>query len=46
MRAVRRRWLLLASPVFIGFLLFYIVPFGFSVYYAVIESAFSEEFVG
>lgn len=46
MRAVRRRWLLLASPVFIGFLLFYIVPFGFSVYYSVIESAFSEEFVG
>lgn len=46
MNAVRRRWLLLALPVFAGFLLFYIIPFAFSFYYSVIESAFSHEFVG
>lgn len=46
MNAVRRRWVLLATPVFAGFLLFYIVPFAFSFYYSVIESAFSHEFVG
>lgn len=46
MRAVRRRWLMLSLPVFIGFLLFYIIPFIFSFYYSVIESAFSQEFVG
>ncbi|MDO4356750.1 MAG: sugar ABC transporter permease [Clostridia bacterium] len=46
MKAIRRKWLLLACPVLIGFLLFYIIPFAFSVYYSVTESAFSNAFVG
>lgn len=46
MRLFRRKCFLLAAPVFLGFLLFYIVPFGLTIRYSVLESAFSQRFVG
>ncbi|MEG1844605.1 MAG: sugar ABC transporter permease [Clostridia bacterium] len=36
----------LSLPFICGFLLFYVMPFFYSIYYSVIESAFSDAFVG
>lgn len=46
MKRFRRRCFWLAAPVFAGFLLFYIVPFGWTIRYSLVESAFSPRFVG
>ena len=46
MKQFRRKCFWLAAPVFAGFLLFYIVPFGWTVRYSLVESAFSLRFVG
>ncbi|MEF9973213.1 MAG: hypothetical protein RR893_04705 [Clostridia bacterium] len=43
---MHERMLLLALPLLAVFLLFYILPFCYSIYYSVIESAFSHQFVG
>lgn len=46
MKQLRRRWWLIGSPFVLWFLLFYVLPFGHSVYYSLTESAFSPRFVG
>lgn len=40
------KWKILALPFIAGFLAFYVLPFGQSVYYSLIESAFRHKFVG
>lgn len=46
MRKYVRGWLLIAFPLIIGFLLFYIVPFGYSVYYSLLENVATKKFAG
>ena len=46
MMKLNGRMLMLSIPFLAGFLLFYILPFFYSVYYSVIESAFVHRFVG
>ncbi len=46
MKKLKRKWILMALPFFAGFLLFYVIPFGHSFYYSLIESAFVHTFVG
>lgn len=46
MRTMHRRMVYLGLPLIAGFLLFYIIPFALSLYYSLIESAFSSRFVG
>lgn len=43
---MHRRLLLLATPLVLGFLVFYVFTFLYSIQYSVTESAFSPEFVG
>lgn len=43
---MHRRMLALATPLVLGFLLFYVFTFLYSIQYSVTESAFSPEFVG
>ena len=40
------KWKIFALPFIAGFLAFYVLPFGQSVYYSLIESAFRHKFVG
>ena len=42
---LNRRVLLLSIPFYAAFMLFYVLPFFYSFYYSVIESAFSHRFV-
>lgn len=44
--AIQRRALYLAFPLFACFVLFYLLPFLYSLYYSVIKSAFDLRFVG
>ena len=46
MRRFARRTALLALPFLLGFFLFYVLPFGRVVYYAVTKSAMDHRFVG
>lgn len=46
MKSYNRGWLLIATPCVLGFLLFYIVPFGYSIYYSVLDGAATREYVG
>jgi multiple sugar transport system permease protein len=46
MRRFSNGWLAPAWPLIFGFLLFYIVPFGYSAYYAVLDNAVSRAFIG
>ena len=43
---IQRRALIWALPFIAGFMVFYIIPLFYSVYYSVIESTFSPQFVG
>ena len=43
---MKSKWKLMAFPLILGFLIFYVFPFGESLYYSVIESAFQQRFVG
>lgn len=43
---MHKRLMMLATPLVLGFLLFYVFTFLYSVQYSVTESAFSPEFVG
>ena len=40
------KWKLAALPCVLGFLIFYILPFGRSIYYSFIKNAFDSSFVG
>lgn len=40
------KWRVLSIPFIAGFLMFYVLPFGRSIYYSLIESAFNHSFVG
>lgn len=46
MRMLKRRWWMAGLPFVAGFFLFYVLPFGCSVWYSLIENAFSNRFVG
>ncbi len=46
MRKLKRKWWMIGLPFVLWFLLFYAIPFGHSIYYSLIESAFSPRFSG
>lgn len=46
MRKYVRGWLLISFPLVAGFLLFYIIPFGYSIYYSLLENVATNKFAG